>query len=487
MSRKYKVLQFLHRVADRSLTLLLGKQFRAKYIATVALLKGHWFPEYSVTDTVIDVIEEEPIVLPVEPTIPDWLLAEMKVLANTIDPILYPTEAFVASCQHYVFPAVPDAGRVYAQLIQQCSTEQYDFCFAIPWLKQGGADFVTLKHLELARKKSDKVLVLLTEPGESPWLNRMPEGVDVLNVAQFVPELTHEESLMIIVRLLVQLDIKVLHIINSRHVWEIICKHGLAIRQRTKIFVSAYCDDYDHYGCPVGYARQYLGLCHQHITNVFSDNEAYPALLQNTYGYKPSLFSVLHSPINIQTDFAKRQPIGQRVLWAGRLDRQKRPDLLADIAEAMPDVEFHVYGDAVLEANNPALEKLEALANVLLRGHFDGMESLPFHEFPVFLYTSQWDGTPTIVLAAAFSGIPIVASAVGGVKDVVHDDSGFPIDEIENIALYVQAIRAVFANTTKAEQLATVAQRYVQSKHTALAFEQSLLMIEDYFNPSSSN
>lgn len=478
----YKLLTLIH----RGLTLLFGNQFREKYILAAHQFKALLFPEYIaidnlISDNVIDAVDVEPIIIP---PIPDWVLAEMRILGQAIDPAIYPTDAFTSSCQYYSYPVIPKPGQIYEKLIRQCTVEHYAFCFAIPWVKRGGADLVTLKHIEFAHKKSDgKVLVILTELSDSPWLNRIPEGVDILDISKIALQISHEEMLVILSRLLVQLHIDVLHIINSRHVWEIVCRYGLAFRQRTKVFASVYCDDYDVYGRPVGFARQYLGLCYPHITKIFSDNTAFPELLQKTYGYQSTLFSILKSPVDIEHSvIANRKPIGRRVLWAGRLDRQKRPDLLANIAELMPDIEFYVYGDSVLDSNNDSLNKLEQLKNVVMKGHFDGVERLPFNDFPVFLYTSQWDGTPTMVIAAALASIPVVASCVGGVGDIINEKTGFPVRDIEDISLYAKAIRYALENPSEAERLALAAKQYVESEHTQAAFELALLNTEGYFS-----
>jgi|WetSurSiteA1Bulk_404760.scaffolds.fasta_scaffold00392_2 glycosyltransferase involved in cell wall biosynthesis len=467
----FRILQFFHRQLGTFLTLIFGDRLHKKYIVTAHRFKIFLFPAQT------------------NPPIPEWALAEMRILGSAIDPTIYPTDTFITSSQYYSYPIVPKPGQIYEQLILQCSVEHYAFCFAIPWLKRGGADFVILKHIELAHKKAQgKVLVILTEPGDSPWLNRIPEGVDILNMSEFVSQVSHEEILTILSRLLVQLQIDVLHIINSRHVWEIVCRYGLALRQRTKIFASIYCDDYDEYGREVGFSRQYLGSCYKHITKIFSDNTTFPQLLQKTYGYNSALFSVLKSPVDIEHSVtANRKPIGHRVLWAGRLDIQKRPDLLAAIAELMPDIEFYVYGDSVLQSNNTAINTLEQLENVVMKGHFDGVENLPFNEFSVFLYTSQWDGTPTIVIAAALASIPIVASCVGGVGDIINEKTGFPIRDIEDVSLYVKTIQYALENPSEAENLALAAKKYVESEHAQATFELNLFNTEGYFNHKSSS
>nr|WP_315224099.1 glycosyltransferase [uncultured Albidiferax sp.] len=479
----FKLLRFTHLALDRSLTSVFGSRFRQNYIRMSYRIKTSLFPEYGTYIPSPSEIGPNPqTVAWLPPAIPNWVLDEMKDLAQNIDPILYPTDQFLANCRYYSFPVLPRPGEIYRELMQRCSSDHYTHCFAIPWLKRGGADLVSLKHIEEAsRVPGGKVLVILTEPGDSPWISRIPACVDVIDASRFVGEVSHDELLLLIVRMLVQLQIDTLHIINSRHVWEIVCRYGLALTQRTRIFASIYCDDYDRYGQPVGFARQYLPDSYRWLTTVFSDNNAFPALLRQTYGYSSDLFRVLKSPIDVSSVVtATRKPEGRRVLWAGRLDRQKRPDLLLAVAQALPSVEFHVYGDAVLGDKTSVVASLRKLKNVHMLGGFDGVESLPFREFPVFLYTSQWDGTPTMIIAAALAAIPIVASQVGGVGDIVTEDRGYPVVDIENVAVYVARINEALDNPASAEKRAASACKYVNIEHSDIAFVNTLAATPGY-------
>jgi glycosyltransferase involved in cell wall biosynthesis len=109
------------------------------------------------------------------------------------------------------------------------------------------------------------------------------------------------------------------------------------------------------------------------------------------------------------------------VLWAGRLDRQKRPDILLAKVKLLPDVSFTVYGATSNDAVKDAITELETSKNVTMMGAYNGAGSLPFSSHDVFLYTSQWDGMPNMILEAASTGIPLVASCVGGVSDVINE------------------------------------------------------------------
>lgn len=417
---------------------------------------------------------------------PMWIVNEMKAIGREIDPNLYPSAEKLSLYQHYYYPIHTKPGKIYQEILNQCQYNHYTHCFALPWLKKGGADFVALLHIKFAvEQPNSRVLLLLTEPADSPWLSRVPECVDVVDLSKYVWELINEDFIKVITRLILQLQIDVLHIINSRYFWEAVKLYGLALRNQTKIFASVYCDDYDINGQPVGFAREYLPYCYRHFSKVFTDSIYYPSLLQKVYGYPKSLFQVLNSPVNNIKINKRNSQLNKKILWAGRLDRQKRPDLLLKIAKALPSVVFSVYGEPLLESPQEIVNELKELSNVEMKGSFNGVEELPFDTYSAFLYTSQWDGIPTIIISAALSGIPIVASNVGGVGEVIDETRGYPINDIENIDEYIKAIQLVLNNENDSLLKAIKAQEYVNENHTEKVFSDKLEKTINYINNNS--
>lgn len=415
---------------------------------------------------------------------PEWIVTEMRNMSSEIYPEMTPSQIKLATYHNYKHPINKKPGEVYRGFLKKCSGTSYTHCFALPWLKRGGADYVALLHVRFAAGLPEgKVLVILTEPGDSPWLERLPSGVDVIDVSKELKRMTETEMVQVLARLLLQLDIQTLHIINSRLVWEVVKNYGNAVRNKTKIFASVFCDDYDRYGEPVGYARTYLPVCYRLLTNVFCDNSSFPALLRKTYGYPEELFRVLHSPI-ASVSFAERKAPSKKVLWAGRLDRQKRPDILLKIVEKLPDVQFDVYGEPLLESPKNVISQLKKQKNVDMKGSFNGVEALGFEDYALFLYTSQWDGIPTMVIAAALAGIPVVASAVGGVGEVISGDRGYPVADYENSDKYVEAVRMILSDRKTAEAKAGKALEYVMTVHTEDRFGGELLNTPGYVAPS---
>lgn len=414
---------------------------------------------------------------------PTWIINEMKELGKEVDPCIYPSVEKLSLYEHYSYPIQIKPGEIYQKILNSCQYTHYTHCFALPWLKKGGADFVALLHIKFAAKQpNSRVLLLLTEPADSPWLSRVPEGVDVVDLSKYVWELLNEDFYKVITRLLIQLKIDVLHIINSRYVWDVVRLYGLALRNQTKIFASVYCDDYDMNGQPVGFAREYLPSCYMHLSKVFTDSIYYPSLLQNIYGYPESLFQVLNSPVNNVKKNEKESQLNKKVLWAGRLDRQKRPDILLKIVKGLPSVIFSVYGEPLLESPQDIINELKGLSNVEMKGSFNGVEELPFDTYSAFLYTSQWDGIPTIIISAALSGIPIVASNVGGVGEVIDETRGYPINDIENINEYIKAIQSILNDEKDSLLKAIKAQEYINENHTEKVFFDKLEKTINYTN-----
>lgn len=133
----------------------------------------------------------------------------------------------------------------------------------------------------------------------------------------------------------------------------------------------------------------------------------------------------------------------------GRLDEIKQQDVLirafAGVRKEYPSARLLVVGDG------PMRDSLQQLANELnLNGmvHFAGYQPQPeryLHAMDVFALTSRIEGMPLAILEAWGAGLPVVASAVGGIPDLIeHGCNGllFPGgDEARLAALICELIR----------------------------------------------
>ena len=106
---------------------------------------------------------------------------------------------------------------------------------------------------------------------------------------------------------------------------------------------------------------------------------------------------------------------------------------------------FDVFGTSELDPFTATwVARLSALPNVLLRGEFQGFESIPDKErYACLLYTTAYDGLPNVLLEAASERIPIVAPpTIGGLADLVRPDTAWCVDAPDDPESYIAALEA---------------------------------------------
>lgn len=111
-----------------------------------------------------------------------------------------------------------------------------------------------------------------------------------------------------------------------------------------------------------------------------------------------------------------------RGLSVGRLDVEKNPLLLADIAKASPRWVLEICGDGPLAGKlDERLRTLAVADRVRLRGQVDGDELRDqYARADAFVHVSWTEGVPQVLLEAFAAGIPVVATAVGGVAEAAE-------------------------------------------------------------------
>lgn len=378
----------------------------------------------------------------VSPSMPAWVRDEILALSH-IEPDLLDADDKMDRYAFYSIPSNPVPGEVYSDLLEEVGASIYTHVLLLPWLKPGGADRGALYHMRaiLEALPTAKILAIATEPAESPWKERVPDGVTYVEFGLLARRIDFQLQVAVLTRLLVQLRPAVAHIINSRVGWEAIKQHGLALCQYTHWFASLFCDDYTERGVAVGYARSYLRNCYPYFERIFCDNSRYPKTWAAEIGTPLESFEVLPFPYDrsfvLRTDLDI--PELPRVLWAGRLDRQKRPDLLAKIARALPEFQFDVHGGSVITGGEALASELEQLPNVKLHGVFQRLEDIVRPDHIAYLHTTAWEGLPTILFDVAAAGIPIVAPAVGGIPDFIGEQ--FLVADRDDVAGYVKQLK----------------------------------------------
>lgn len=144
--------------------------------------------------------------------------------------------------------------------------------------------------------------------------------------------------------------------------------------------------------------------------------------------------------------------------WVGRLIPVKGCDVFLRAVSRLRDLPVH----ASIIGSGPEQEGLEALVaehGVAERVHFHGFREDAANLFPAFdvwVLSSRSEGTPMVLFEAMAAGVPIVATDVGGVGDVVSDVEAclVPPEDPEALAACLRDIHAGRSRTRERVQAA---------------------------------
>lgn len=414
--------------------------------------------------------------------VPSWAIDEFRELGQ-IEAQLYPTAEFIAKFSHWATPVERDSGDVYSTCIARLEGYLPDIIILVPRIIPGGADRGVLHHAAASLSHDKKVLVISTMNVESPWANQLPEAAKFLELGRIGSHLSEDQRLAVLTRIVLQSTAKVIHVIQSQMGWEMIRQYGKALNAvDKKIFASLYSEEIDQDGIMRGYPQLYLVECWTFLHKIISDTRWFPQDLKRRYGVSLEKFNTVYFPVRVKMSPLYKAKDNKNVLWAGRFAKEKRLDLLIEVAKLLPDVNFDVHGYSVDNHEREMEEKLHLLPNVHVGGVFDSMDTLvDAKEYSLFLYTSWWDGLPNILLEVTTAGLPVVASAVGGVPEFISEETGYPVSDTNDPAAYALRIREAMSDDQAKRRKWEAAIELVLSRHTTKHFLAQLSGVDGYF------
>jgi glycosyltransferase involved in cell wall biosynthesis len=94
------------------------------------------------------------------------------------------------------------------------------------------------------------------------------------------------------------------------------------------------------------------------------------------------------------------------------------------------------------------------------------------------VYTTQWDGMPNILLEAARAGLPIVAPAIGGIREFMPVE--WLVPDCEDAGAYVAQIRRLAEDGALREERSRTQMQQVKDGHSWEMFTGSIRRIPGY-------
>ena len=146
--------------------------------------------------------------------------------------------------------------------------------------------------------------------------------------------------------------------------------------------------------------------------------------------YPPSKDASIRLPNEITEKFNKK------ILCVARISKQKRFNTFIEIADRLPNYAFIWIGNQINIDKLPA--NVFCLGNIINASRYNQVADL-------YLLPSNYEGLPIAIIEAMSYGLPIVASNVGGVSEIVINDvNGFSIEN--NTDDFVEKIDYILNN-----------------------------------------
>ncbi|MEJ2703923.1 MAG: glycosyltransferase family 4 protein [Sedimentisphaerales bacterium] len=220
----------------------------------------------------------------------------------------------------------------------------------------------------------------------------------------------------------------------------------------------------------------------RHVHRVIVQTSCQKKMLSEGFGISSTVLPMPCESFSVhQEDPVKLSgELSSRVLWVGRISKEKRLDWLLDIAEAYPETAFHVVGAANSDFDyaNALMKRAANISNVKMHGRIAHTEMATYYrQCRVLCCTSAYEGFPNTFLEAWSLGIPVVSTF--DPDNVIRDNGlGVVAQDADGIVL---GLKKLIQSRDVWEKASRAAKEYYMAYHTPEAYLSKLerLLLEE--------
>lgn len=356
-----------------------------------------------------------------------------------------------------------------------------DVVILLPRLAVGGGEkYASQLSRTLSKDLRLDVLVLITESEDDEYAevlrNHALSGLRnhrIISFYRFARRTWKRPNVLAL--FLLALKPKFVFSVNSDTANAMYATYGRALSNFMNLFVTFFSESPSAIGAP--FSAIYLSRVIEHV-KVISDNAAalnhfalrLPTHMRNRLALLPQYCEFK----NQKRRYRSLSNEVVKLLWVGRWEQFKNIDLVIGLALARSDVEIHLYSPSQPDS------RAGNCRNIIYRGQIDDMERLFFDEYDAFLFTSQFEGMPNVVLEMALAGIPIISPKVGGLMETLSDRGIFiyqnnvenPATSVEDISSLIDRLKSMSSN--EIQKRVAIARSEVLSRHSKPNFRAAL-------------
>ena len=169
------------------------------------------------------------------------------------------------------------------------------------------------------------------------------------------------------------------------------------------------------------------------------------------------IYNGIYPPRDLSTDpFEQIKGYKRKVLCIARLASPKRVDLFLEVAALLPQYAFIWIGNRH-EVDMPHADNVFFMGNIPNAGAYNRYADL-------FFLPSNYEGLPIVIIEALACGKPVVASAVGGISELLDGKNGYAV---ENVAQEMaDKIELILSDDVKYSRMAQAACETYQKSFT---------------------
>lgn len=207
------------------------------------------------------------------------------------------------------------------------------------------------------------------------------------------------------------------------------------------------------------------------------------ALTQSYYRLKTTP-ELVYNPVDVSrySKLEKKKRKNFTFVNVGRLYEVKNQILLVKtfekILEDQSDTDLFILGDGPLrEELETYLKEHKLTQHIFMEGNVENVEQY-LAEADAFVLSSNYEGLPLVILEAMASGLPIVSTDVGGVKDVVTDNG--LLVEPHSIEKLASAMMQIKANAEMRKDFSERSKRNVMQFDSSIIAQEYIALYEKY-------
>lgn len=200
-------------------------------------------------------------------------------------------------------------------------------------------------------------------------------------------------------------------------------------------------------------------------------------------GISPDKIEFVRNAVEVElseSEIVLKQKENVTFLFAGRLGKEKRPDRFIRLAAALVEkypalpLRLQIAGDGVLRNEIEAQAQNNSLLKNKLEffGECAEMNKI-YRQADALVLTSDYEGTPNVVLEAMAHALPVIATNVGGTPEILNEKCGFLIEPDDETGL-VKAASLLIENPELRFNLGFEGFQYIKNNHSLAALTKHL-------------